>query len=146
MRSSAFHAGVLLLSEPLSDNLRVEISSANFSSLRLPLRPHKLHWPRHDQMQKPVVAGWNKPTHEYYDVPKARQRKSLSRSKLYGACVLMLAVLFGWQGYVIQAPALKPFVCLAISQHEVDVGPPCRVSQSRWIFNLLAISTVRGRN
>lgn len=96
-------------------------------------------------MQKAVVAGWNKPTNEYYDVPKARQRKPLSRSKLYGACVLILAVLFGLQGYGMRASALAPFVCLVRPHQKVDVSPPCRVFQSRWILDLLAIPTARGR-
>lgn len=47
-------------------------------------------------MQKPVVAGWNKPTREYYDVPNARQSKPLSRIISHGACALILAVVLGW--------------------------------------------------
>lgn len=63
-------------------------------------------------MQKPVVTGWNKPTREYYEVPKARQSKPLSRVKLYGAGVLILAITLSWQGYVRQMAVFTPVVCL----------------------------------
>ena len=61
-------------------------------------------------MQKPVVIGWNKPTREYYEVPQARQSKPLSRVKLYGAGVLILAIILGWQGYVRQMAVFAPIV------------------------------------
>lgn len=65
--------------------------------------------PKQSLMQKPVVTGWNKPTREYYEVPKARQSKPLSRVKLYGAGVI-LAIIFGWQGYVGQMAVFMPIV------------------------------------
>ena len=93
--------------------LSVLRSESEIGSLRLLPHPAQTSLLASTQstMQKPVVIGWNKPTNEYYEVPKARQRKPLSRSTLYGACVITLALLCGWQEYVTQTPALAQFVC-----------------------------------
>lgn len=98
-------------------------------------------------MQKPVVAGWNKPTREYYEVPNTRQSKPLSRTKIHGACVLILAVVFGWQGCVMQGSVLYMTLVMytLVDHYGVDTRAARRVSQSRGFPKVLATSTVRGR-
>ena len=98
-------------------------------------------------MQKPVVAGWNKPTREYYEVPNARQSKPLSRTKIHGVCVLILAVVFGWQGCVMQGSVLYMTLVMytLVDHYGVDTRAARRISQSRGFPKVLATSTVRGR-
>ncbi|KAL3155456.1 hypothetical protein ABBQ38_011012 [Trebouxia sp. C0009 RCD-2024] len=71
-------------------------------------------------MQKPVVAGWNNPTREYFDVPSARQSKYLSRIRSHGACGLILAVVLrlfpaGWTPTVLAVSTMQGWLLYALA-------------------------------